>query len=262
MLTGFECIDACKMCPTLGRSRTNHHRDGIDRRERKSGKCTHARERNRNEPSGTGHESRGYGCSKCAGRHLRPAPYHAVSVDDGAKVVAIKPERLRLLARVPVSKISSLVAEMSEEQQMTAEVQGQPKVSVYAIMEAGENMAETVEKGGHGSSMDVYRGPISAEGMAVLECTGKSLSKGARCSYYGIATGPRGIVDGSRPPRVVDASQNLMENPFDSERQWHRFQVGGYTTCVDTLLAASMPNVEPSTNQIWNLLVCHHTPRT
>ena len=55
-------------------------------------------------------------------------------------------------------------------------------------------MGENLEEGQHGSSMDIYRGPISAEGMAVLECVGKSQRNGDDGhdpDFYGVIATPR-----------------------------------------------------------------------
>ena len=54
-------------------------------------------------------------------------------------------------------------------------------------------MGENLEEGQHGSSMDIYRGPISAEAMAVLECVGKSQRNGDGHDpdFYGVIATPK-----------------------------------------------------------------------
>jgi hypothetical protein len=73
---------------------------------------------------------------------------YTVSLNHGERVVAIKPERLRLLPPVPITEVSSLPKrEGGMRSSPPPEVQGQPKVSLCTMIQPGENMGENLEGG-------------------------------------------------------------------------------------------------------------------
>jgi hypothetical protein len=63
--------------------------------------------------------------------------------------------------------------------------------------------------------MDIYRGPISAEGLAILECVGKRNSaepSSNLADFYGVVAVPKELLD-----------TYAHTEKADQDRQWHRF---------------------------------------
>lgn len=139
---------------------------------------------------------------------------YMVSLNRGLRVVAVKPDKLRLLPAVPVESISDVFS----NHQSDLGLLGQPKVSLFKVIMPGQNMGETLNKGTSGSARaarDIYRGPISAEAMAILECVGMSQDN---ANFYAINHIPREIFN--KPPGTAAAAERL-----DKDRQFHRFLV-------------------------------------